>query len=86
MSAAELIEDQDTEAKIINEGCFTRIQPAPSTYLRLLEYKTWKKNSPFLYDMILRYSSAARKVRQSANDRKHCFGVAYFDNPVVSGC
>lgn len=20
-----------------------------------IEYKTWKKNSPFLYDMILRY-------------------------------
>lgn len=32
-------EDQEMEAKLVNE-----------------EYKIWKKNSPFLYDMILRYS------------------------------
>lgn len=34
----------------------------------LLEYKTWKKNSPFLYDMILRYDTAALEQYSKAND------------------
>jgi hypothetical protein len=51
------VEDQNMEAKIINEG-----EIFPSTILKectdvSLEYKTWKKNSPFLYDMILRWVS-----------------------------
>jgi hypothetical protein len=50
-------EDDDQEQRLINEGrpeskpdCVvtqTVVNAAP-------EYKTWKKNSPFLYDMILR--------------------------------
>ena len=47
-------EDEDTEQKIVNEGATNLSNgPTPATDL-ILEYKTWKKNSPFLYDMILR--------------------------------
>jgi histone-binding protein RBBP4 len=52
-------EEDDQTERLINEG-----QKRPSLYTlshadRLLEYKTWKKNSPFLYDMILGYVSFA---------------------------
>lgn len=55
-------DDVDQEQRLINEGkavsshcpllclCVTFAQ-----LTNLEEYKTWKKNSPFLYDMILRY-------------------------------
>lgn len=33
-----------------------------------LEYKTWKKNSPFLYDMILRYGELPSRNLIVAND------------------
>lgn len=46
-------EDEETEQKVINEG-------KPPWHLVVtyfangsIEYKTWKKNAPFLYDMIL---------------------------------
>lgn len=47
-------EEERNEEKIINEGLL--ISEAKQKFLRLttfLEYKTWKKNAPFLYDMIL---------------------------------
>jgi hypothetical protein len=53
--------DVDQEEKLINEGLlcptlmyliFAHLPP---------EYKTWKKNSPFLYDMILRYTFVMMK-------------------------
>lgn len=50
-------EEERTEEKIINEGIQDR--SASLAHLRMgliqsaLEYKTWKKNAPFLYDMIL---------------------------------
>jgi hypothetical protein len=40
--------------KIINEGEVLRLF-TKHTANQITEYKTWKKNSPFLYDMILRY-------------------------------
>lgn len=53
-------DDENEENKLINEGMgwsrslfFAYIKVcwhSPSD----VEYKTWKKNSPFLYDMILR--------------------------------
>lgn len=56
-------EDQDieTQEKIINEGksIFKYDNRFASSiiwawlWLLGLEYKTWKKNAPFLYDMIL---------------------------------
>jgi hypothetical protein len=50
-------DDEDQEQRLINEG-----KPATAMYNLSyspadnahVEYKTWKKNSPFLYDMILR--------------------------------
>lgn len=46
-------EDEETEQKVINEGKFSWCLRV--TYLSdsSIEYKTWKKNAPFLYDMIL---------------------------------
>lgn len=49
-------DDVDQEQRLINEG-ESSFQKGRQLYLvtnRFLEYKTWKKNSPFLYDMILR--------------------------------
>lgn len=55
-------DDADQEQRLINEGSFSDLfkcltianserSPQLTTFA---EYKTWKKNSPFLYDMILR--------------------------------
>ena len=49
-------EDDDQDQKLINEG--NQIERSGSHFLDVFtdcfaEYKTWKKNSPFLYDMIL---------------------------------
>lgn len=50
-------EDDDQAQKLINEGepelFLLRFSGAPANSCGQ-EYKTWKKNSPFLYDMILR--------------------------------
>lgn len=50
-------EDEDTEQKIINEGTSSHSLPLHTLANSRTEYKTWKKNSPFLYDMILRYAA-----------------------------
>lgn len=49
-------EEDDQAERLINEGkppSLTSFQQAALTMNP--EYKTWKKNSPFLYDMILGY-------------------------------
>ena len=48
-------DEDDQGERLINEGT-SSLQAKPSlTHLLtpIAEYKTWKKNSPFLYDMIL---------------------------------
>ncbi len=57
MSDADMVEDQEMELKLINEGEYPHqlILSGQTTDCVNSEYKTWKKNSPFLYDMILRY-------------------------------
>lgn len=46
--------------RILNRKSSTKVQPSSqrssllSAHKTATEYKTWKKNSPFLYDMILR--------------------------------
>jgi hypothetical protein len=50
-----MVEDQEMELKLINEGNYGYKFILRAGYSHhLSEYKTWKKNSPFLYDMILR--------------------------------
>jgi hypothetical protein len=51
-----MVEDQEMELKLINEGDYMHelVSGQLANYGKP-EYKTWKKNSPFLYDMILRY-------------------------------
>ncbi len=50
-------DDADMEQRLINEGT-SSVSNLLDSADRLAdlcpEYKTWKKNSPFLYDMILR--------------------------------
>jgi hypothetical protein len=55
VSDADIVEDQEMELKLINEGNYGHefILGAGCSHYSS-EYKTWKKNSPFLYDMILR--------------------------------
>lgn len=59
MGIEEEQEEERTEEKIINEGISSLLFPAVPWSERYLltfpsaEYKTWKKNAPFLYDMIL---------------------------------
>lgn len=49
-------EEDDQGERLINEGNKIRVAvPVFATANMLSEYKTWKKNSPFLYDMILGY-------------------------------
>ncbi len=48
-------EDEDVEEKLINEGITVSTPPAVTQLTPAIEYKTWKKNAPFLYDMILRF-------------------------------
>lgn len=45
-------EAEETEQKIINEGQAVKYQSKQKSD-KELEYKTWKKNAPFLYDLIL---------------------------------
>lgn len=51
-------DDENEENKLINEGMrWHRFHSVPVEWKathNIVEYKTWKKNSPFLYDMILR--------------------------------
>lgn len=46
-------EEERNEEKIINEGMSVSERNKNSATDLMLEYKTWKKNAPFLYDMIL---------------------------------
>ena len=46
-------EDEETEQKVINEGISLWFLPMAHFSDHSIEYKTWKKNAPFLYDMIL---------------------------------
>ena len=46
-------EAEETEQKIINEGEKRFNHLKWSNILTVPEYKTWKKNAPFLYDLIL---------------------------------
>jgi hypothetical protein len=62
-------DDEDTEQKIINEGNTYRYICVGSGLLQT-EYKTWKKNSPFLYDMILRYRAHLEILQNMADDWK----------------
>lgn len=34
------------------------------------EYKTWKKNAPFLYDMILRYGAIVDRLELETTDHR----------------
>lgn len=49
----------EIEAKVINEGKLVQMKGFKSASNNYPEYKTWKKNSPFLYDMILRFDGPA---------------------------
>jgi len=53
VSEAQVQEEEEMEQKIINEGRSPRLIHLHSEVNIIAEYKTWKKNSPFLYDMIL---------------------------------
>ena len=53
VAEAQIAEDEETEQKIINEGSSERNTKDDNLLRNPLEYKTWKKNAPFLYDMIL---------------------------------
>ena len=47
-------EEDDHGERLINEGMALYAKRNPNASANgFLEYKTWKKNSPFLYDMIL---------------------------------
>lgn len=46
-------EEERNEEKIINEGLSIFKETKILRLTSPLEYKTWKKNAPFLYDMIL---------------------------------
>lgn len=49
-------EDDDQIERLVNEGanfCLLSGASAGKMLTTITEYKTWKKNSPFLYDMIL---------------------------------
>jgi hypothetical protein len=59
--------DEETEERIINEGKFafcdnnelvTSSTIDISTYFKhsTLEYKIWKKNTPFLYDLVMTHA------------------------------
>ena len=58
----------------------------------ITEYKIWKKNAPFLYDLILRYShltiqncepSRSKHVTDIFTPFQLCIGMADIDHPVV---
>lgn len=52
-------ENEHSNEKIINEGSYLNVVSSISRWFAMahasirIEYKTWKKNAPFLYDMIL---------------------------------
>jgi len=47
-------DDVDQEQRLINEGVYCHSFSRNAGSDRIPEYKIWKKNSPFLYDMLLR--------------------------------
>ena len=58
----------------------------------ITEYKIWKKNAPFLYDLILRYSHLTIQNRKPSKSKpvtdisllfQLCIGMADIDHPVV---
>ena len=53
MSDLQDKEAEETEQKIINEGQRRLVEQNRTNSDIILEYKTWKKNAPFLYDLIL---------------------------------
>lgn len=90
-------DDESEEQRLINEG------PLPNSLLSggfilnscgYIEYKTWKKNSPFLYDMILRYGASRLVVKdqlQHANlctlpIQQYCPRVANSHHAMVPRC
>ena len=61
VSAQEQEQEETIETKILNEG-MAFLFPQLILFFcmilmlrRLVEYKNWKKNAPFLYDLLLRY-------------------------------
>jgi|SRR5579862_2465563 len=88
VSAQEQEQEETIETKILNEG----MDPLSSAniwmiliFYCLVEYKNWKKNAPFLYDLLLRYIWVVKLACATLTFWQHCSRLANAYSRVASG-